>query len=85
MPTIWQEVSDYQNNIWWLNLGSSEAAFYFNHRGSNPTQWRAFHAQKVVEMVIQVHMKEEFDGKGLDERPDLWNRHKRNSSFSKLS
>ena len=30
-------------------------------------------------------MKEEFDGKGLDERPDLWNRHKLQSSFSKLS
>ena len=27
-------------------------------------------------MVIQVHMKDEFDAKGDAERPDLWNRHK---------
>lgn len=27
-------------------------------------------------MVIQVHMKEEYDAKGDAERPDLWNRHK---------
>jgi hypothetical protein len=76
MPTLWQEVSDYQNNIWWLNLGSPEAAFFFNQRAENSAEWRAFHAQKVIEMVVQVHMKEEFDARGDDERPDLWNRHK---------
>ncbi len=76
MPTLWQEVSDYQNNIWWLNLGSPEAAFFFNRRLENPAEWRAFHAQKVIEMVIQIHMKEEYDARGDDERPDLWNRHK---------
>jgi len=27
-------------------------------------------------MVVQIHMKDEFDAKGDDEKPDLWNRHK---------
>lgn len=27
-------------------------------------------------MVIQVHMKNEYDAKGDAERPDLWSRHK---------
>lgn len=76
MPTLWQEVSDYQNNIWWLNLGSPEAAFFFKAREDNPGQWRSFHVRQVIEMVIQIHMKEEFDAKGDNERPDLWNRHK---------
>lgn len=75
-PTLWQEVSDYQHNIWWLNLESPEAAFFFSQRAGDIRLWRAFHAQKVVDMVIQVHMKEEFDAKGDAERPDLWNRHK---------
>ena len=75
-PTVWQEVSDHQRNIWWLNLGSPEAAFFFTQRTENPIHWRAFHSQKLIEMVVQVHMKEEFDAKGDDERPDLWNRHK---------
>lgn len=75
-PALWQEVSDYKNNIWWLNLESPEAAFFFKQRTGDITVWRAFHAQKVVEMVIQVHMKEEYDAKGDAERPDLWNRHK---------
>lgn len=75
-PTLWQEVSDYQHNIWWLNLESPEAAFFFSQRADDIRLWRSFHAQKVVDMVIQVHMKEEFDAKGEAERPDLWNRHK---------
>ena len=76
MPTLWQEVSDYQQNIWWLNLGSPEAAFFFGRRSEHPAEWRAFHAQKVIEMVIQIHMKEEYDARGDNERPDLWVRHK---------
>lgn len=75
-PSLWQEVYDYQNNIWWLNLENPEAAFYFRQRIENIVMWRAFHCQKVVDMVIQVHMKEEYDAKGDAERPDLWSRHK---------
>lgn len=75
-PALWQEVTDYQNNIWWLNLESAEAAFFFNQRKEDLKAWRGYHAQKVVEMVIQVHMKEAFDARGDAERPDLWNRHK---------
>lgn len=75
-PALWQEVSDYQNNIWWLNIESPEAAYLFAQRQNDIRLWRSFHAQKTVEMVIQVHMREEFDAKGEAERPDLWNRHK---------
>jgi len=75
-PTLWQEVTDYQNNIWWLNLDSPEAAFFFQRRGEDIRLWRGFHAQKVVDMVIQVHMKEVFTAQGDAERPDLWSRHK---------
>jgi hypothetical protein len=75
-PTLWQEVTDYQNNIWWLNLDSPEAAFFFKQRTEDSKLWRGFHAQKVVDMVIQVHMKEAFTAKGDAERPDLWSRHK---------
>ncbi|HKQ48365.1 MAG TPA: hypothetical protein VJZ71_09880 [Phycisphaerae bacterium] len=74
-PTLYQEVWDYQSNVWWLNLGSPEAAFFFKQRADNPRQWRAFHSQKVIEMVVQVHMMDEYDTTG-DERPDLWSRHK---------
>jgi hypothetical protein len=55
-PTLWQEVTDYQNNIWWLNLESPEAGFFSQRRSEDIRLWRAFHAQKVVDMVIQVHM-----------------------------
>jgi hypothetical protein len=75
-PALWQEVSDYQSNLWWLNLQSPDAAFFFGQRGDDIRLWRAFHAQKVVDMVLQVHMREEFDARGETERPDLWARHK---------
>jgi hypothetical protein len=74
-PALWQEVTDLQYNIWWLNPGTPDAEFLFKHRGDHPELWRAFHAQKVFEMVVQVHMKEEFTRKG-DELKDLWVNHK---------
>jgi hypothetical protein len=55
---------------------SPEAAFFFKGGIEDITLWRAFHAQKVVDMVIQVHMKEAFTAQGDAERPDLWSRHK---------
>ncbi len=76
MPALWQEVTDYKYNIWWLNLGAPEAAFLFNSRGERPELWRAFHAQKVFDMVVQVHMQEEFTRMGETERKDIWVSHK---------
>ncbi len=75
-PALWQERIDWMNNVWWLNLGASDAAFFFKQRAENPMFWRAFHAQKVVEMVTQVHMNEEFTRLGEAERKDFWGNHK---------
>lgn len=75
-PALWQEVTDYQHNIWWLNLGAPDAAFLFRQRHERPDLWRAFHAQKVIEMVVQVHMQEEFTKLGEQERRDIWVSHK---------
>lgn len=74
--TLWQEVLDQKNNIWWLNLQSEDAAFAFEKKPNDVKFWRMFHAQQVVEMVVQVHMQQEFTSKGDDERPDLWLIHK---------
>lgn len=74
-PALWQEPSDYINNIWWLNLESPAALSFFARREDDPQLWRSFHSQKLVEMVIQVHMQEEFISKA-DERRDLWVGHK---------
>jgi hypothetical protein len=73
-PALWQEPADYVNNIWWLNLQSPEAAFAFSHRDSNAIFWRGFHAQIVMEMVIQVFMQSEFT-KTDSEKPDYWANH----------
>jgi hypothetical protein len=75
-PTLWQEVWDWQNNVWWLNLQSEDAAFAFEKKASDSRFWRMFHAQQVVEMVIQAHMQQEFTSRGEDERPDVWSNHK---------
>jgi hypothetical protein len=40
-----------------------------------PTLWRTYHAEKVIEMVIQVWMTDEFTRKGESERPDFWAAH----------
>ncbi len=74
-PALWQEASDFVHNVWWLNLQSPEAAFSFRQRGDNPTLWRTYHAEKVMEMVVQVWMTEEFTRKGESQRPEFWAAH----------
>jgi hypothetical protein len=74
--TLWQDVFDQQNNIWWLNLQSDDAAFAFGKKPADPEFWRMFHAQQLIEMVVQVHMQQEFTSKGEDEKPDRWVNHK---------
>lgn len=73
-PVLWQEASDFVNNVWWLNLQSAEAAFAFGQRVIDPTIWRTFHSQVVMEMVAQVHMQAEFT-RSSNEQPDYWANH----------
>ncbi len=63
------------NNVWWLNLQSPDASFAFKKRTAIPELWRAYHAEKVTEMVVQVWMGEEFTRKGESQRPDFWAGH----------
>jgi hypothetical protein len=74
-PALWQEASDFMHGIWWLNLQSPDAAFSFQQRSAQPTLWRTFHAEKVMEMVIQVWMSEEYSRKGESQRPEFWASH----------
>jgi hypothetical protein len=74
-PALWQEASDFMHGTWWLNLQSPDAAFAFQQRSAQPTLWRTFHAEKVMEMVIQVWMSEEYSRKGESQRPEFWASH----------
>jgi hypothetical protein len=75
-PCLWQEPTDFVHNIWWLNLQSPDAAYAFGQRAEDPTLWRIFHVGKVMEMVAQVEMQNEFTRKGDDEREAYWADHK---------
>ncbi len=75
-PALWQEPSDFYHSVWWLNVQSPEATFAFGRREVEPTLWRNFHAQIVMEMVIQVYMQSEFTMKGEHEQPDYWMNHR---------
>jgi hypothetical protein len=74
-PALWQEASDYISNVWWLNLQSPEAAFVFQQRGAQPTLWRTYHSEKLMDMVVQVWMTDEFSRKGDSQRPEFWAAH----------
>lgn len=74
-PALWQEPSDFVHNVWWLNLQNPQAAFAFRCRSSNPVLWRAYHAGKIVDMVVLVWMSEEFTRKGEQQRPEFWAQH----------
>ena len=74
-PPLWQEASDYVHNVWWLNVQSPEAAFAFHQRGENLVVWRAYHSERVIDMVAQVWMSEEFTRKGDAQREEYWAAH----------
>ena len=63
------------HNIWWLNLGSKEAEAAYGQKTENPRAWRLYHAQKVVEMVVHVHMQNEFTTRADSEPPSCWGNH----------
>jgi len=75
-PALWQEVSDFLRNIWWLNLESADAAFAFAEHEEHPELWRSFHAQITVEMVVQVLMLEEYTNKKEGEQSTVWAEHR---------
>jgi len=72
---LWQEASDYIHNVWWLNLQSPESAFAFRQRSINPTVWREYHSERVIDMIVQVWMSEDFTKKGESQRPEYWAAH----------
>jgi hypothetical protein len=74
-PALWQEASDYLNNVWWLNLQSPEAAFVFQQRSAQPILWRNYHSEKLMAMVVEVWMTDEFSRKGDNQRPEFWAAH----------
>jgi hypothetical protein len=74
-PALWQEPSDFINNVWWLNLQNPEATFAFRSRSANGVLWRAYHAGKIVDMVVLVWMSQEFTRKGDLQRPEFWAQH----------
>mgnify|MGYP001094847492 CR=1 FL=1 len=73
-PPLWQEVTDVQHNIWWLNMQNPQVADIFNYGASSP-MWRMYHAEKIVEMFVQAIMKMEFTQKGDEEEPRVWYDH----------
>jgi hypothetical protein len=74
-PPLWQEPSDWINNVWWLNLQSPDAAFAFKKHATEPLLWRTYHAERLIEMVVQVWMSEEFTRKGDSQLPEFWADH----------
>jgi hypothetical protein len=75
-PCLWQEPTDYVHSVWWLNLQNAEAAFAFGQREQLSELWRHFHVSRVMEMVTQVLMQQEFTRRGEDERQAYWADHK---------
>jgi hypothetical protein len=69
---LWQEVSDWAHNIWWLNLQNPQAAFVFD---AEKSIWRLYHAEKVVEMMTQALMQNLYT-QSEEEKPDFWGIHK---------
>jgi len=42
----------------------------------DPILWRDYHAERLIEMVVQVWMSEEFTKKGESQRAEFWADHR---------
>ena len=72
-PALWQEFSDVRHNIWWINMHNPQSSFAFK---AGDAFWRMFHAEKLIDMVVQALMQNEFTQKGDEEEPKHWGDHK---------
>lgn len=84
-PALWQEASDFANNIWWLNLQSPEALFAFNQREANAALWRNFHSGVVMDLVVHVHMQSQYTRQGDNEAPHLWAEHRNTMDVNRVT
>lgn len=84
-PALWQEPSDYANNVWWLNIESPEVLFAFSQRDVNPALWRNFHAGIVMDLVVQVHMQAQHTRQGDKEMPHLWSIHRNTIDVNRVN
>jgi hypothetical protein len=65
-----------QRPAWFTN--THQAPFQkrtFTPTGEYLRAWRLYHAQKVVEMVVHVHMQNEYTARSGGEIPGLWSDH----------
>jgi len=75
-PALWQGPSDFVRNVWWLNVQSPEASFAFSQKPTNPTLWRMFHVERLMEMVEFVWLADEYTSRGEDEPLTIWSNHR---------
>jgi hypothetical protein len=55
-PPVYQRVQDIDNNVWWINLASPFARFYYTNQkyGVNSEAWRMYHVERVIDVIVQI-------------------------------
>ncbi|UCD58980.1 MAG: Ig-like domain-containing protein [Candidatus Hydrogenedentota bacterium] len=55
-PPVMQRVQDVATNIWWINLASPFARFYFSDSsyGVQSEAWRMYHVERYIDIIVQI-------------------------------
>jgi len=53
-PPVYQRVQDIETNVWWINLASPFARFYYTNYGTKSEAWRMYHVERVIDIIVQI-------------------------------
>ncbi|MGV9012549.1 MAG: Ig-like domain-containing protein [Flavobacteriales bacterium] len=58
VPAVWQRPDDVENDIWWINLASPFAWFFYDTKDFGPKSlaWRMYHIERYVDILVQIAM-----------------------------
>jgi hypothetical protein len=55
-PPVHQRLQDHDNNVWWINLASPFARYYYTNSnyGVDSEAWRMYHVERVIDIIVQI-------------------------------
>ncbi len=74
-PPVAQRPQDVTRNIWWINSAAPLADLYLSKSsgyGFEAREWRMYHLERVMEVILQIAMTYGFEGRGEEMSFDEW-------------
>lgn len=58
-PPVHQRPQDVDHNIWWINMASPLARYYYKS-GARSKEWRVYHLERYIEVMVKINLHYDF-------------------------